>query len=100
MEAERARELLARERERIERALGIHEGESLESDAHVEPGDKDSEDLYQDEFDAGRVAGRARHARLLRPLRADLPVDAMLHFGYVGTATHYASDALPSGSLL
>ncbi len=56
MEAERARELLARERERIERALGIHEGESLESDAHIEPGDTDSEDLYQDEVDAGRAA--------------------------------------------
>lgn len=56
MEAERAKELLARERERIERALGIYEGESRESDAHVEPGDTDSEDLYQDEFDAGRAA--------------------------------------------
>jgi DnaK suppressor protein len=26
----------------------------LESDERVEPGDEDSEDLYQDEFDAGR----------------------------------------------
>ncbi|MGI8712855.1 MAG: TraR/DksA family transcriptional regulator [Solirubrobacteraceae bacterium] len=56
MEAERARELLARERERVERAMGIYEGEPLESDARHEPGDVDSEDLYQDEFDAGRTA--------------------------------------------
>ena len=56
MEAERARELLARERERIERALGIHEGEPLDSDHNIEPGDRDSENLYQDEFDATRAA--------------------------------------------
>jgi DnaK suppressor protein len=56
MEAERARELLARERERIERALGIHEGEPLDSDRNIEPGDNDSENLYQDEFDATRAA--------------------------------------------
>ncbi|MFZ0041780.1 MAG: TraR/DksA C4-type zinc finger protein [Solirubrobacteraceae bacterium] len=57
MEEQRARELLARERERIERALGIRqEAEGpLESDANVEPGDEDSEDLYQDEYDAGRA---------------------------------------------
>jgi DnaK suppressor protein len=56
MEAERARELLARERERIERALGIHDGEPLESDAVREPNDEATENLYQDEFDAGRAA--------------------------------------------
>jgi DnaK suppressor protein len=56
MEPERARELLARERRRIEEALGIHTGGSLESDENVEPGDEDSEDLYQDELDEGRRA--------------------------------------------
>ena len=56
MEPERARELLARERARIEKALGIHAGSSLESDENVEPGDEDSEDLYQDELDEGRRA--------------------------------------------
>jgi DnaK suppressor protein len=56
MEPERARELLARERERIENALGLHSGGALESDADVEPGDEDSEDLYQDELDEGRRA--------------------------------------------
>jgi len=56
MEPERARELLARERQRIEEALGLHSGGSLESDENVEPGDEDSEDLYQDELDQGRRA--------------------------------------------
>jgi DnaK suppressor protein len=56
MEPERARDLLARERRRIEEALGLHSGGSLESDANVEPGDEDSEDLYQDEIDEGRRA--------------------------------------------
>jgi DnaK suppressor protein len=51
----RASELLAAERERIERALaGIDGSGPLESDDQVEPGDRDSEDLYQDEFDEGR----------------------------------------------
>ncbi len=56
MEPERARDLLARERRRIEEALGLHTGGSLESDENVEPGDEGSEDLYQDELDAGRAA--------------------------------------------
>jgi DnaK suppressor protein len=56
MEVERARERVARERERIERALGIYEGEPLDSDRSLEPGDNDSENLYQDEFDATRAA--------------------------------------------
>ena len=56
MKPERARKLLARERERIESALGIHEDESpLEGDERLEPGDSDGEDLYQDELDAGRA---------------------------------------------
>lgn len=57
MEPERARELLARERRRIEQALGIHTPESgpLESDANREPGDEDDPDLYLDEVDEGRA---------------------------------------------
>ena len=56
MNADRARELLGAERERIEQALGALEGEGpLEGDDRLEPGDVDSEDLYQDEFDAGRL---------------------------------------------
>lgn len=53
MEPERARELLAEERSRIEEALAGLDG-PLESDERAEPGDLDSEDLYQDEYDEGR----------------------------------------------
>ena len=56
MEPERAKELLARERERIESSLRSHSGDGpLEGDDQVEPGDTDDESLYQDELDAGRV---------------------------------------------
>ncbi len=55
MEPDRAKDLLARERERIEASLRAHSGEPLEGDDEVEPGDTDDESLYQDEFDAGRV---------------------------------------------
>ena len=54
MDLDRARELLARERERIEQAiaeLGQPEGD--------EPGDSDSETLYQNEFDATQAADLA-----------------------------------------
>jgi DnaK suppressor protein len=61
MDADRARELLRLERERIERALAELKGDRrLESDEQVEPGDRDSEGLYQDELDAGR-ARELRH---------------------------------------
>jgi DnaK suppressor protein len=56
MDATHARRLLDRERARIEQALGHLEGEGpLEGDDRLEPGDEDSEDLYQDEFDAVRI---------------------------------------------
>jgi DnaK suppressor protein len=56
MDSDRARELLARERERIEQALSALDGEGpLEASDQVEPGDRDSEDLYQDEYNAGRA---------------------------------------------
>ena len=54
MEPERAHELLARERRRIESALGIHSERSVESDADLEPGDDGDQGLYQDELDEGR----------------------------------------------
>ena len=55
MEPDRARQLLARERSRIEQSLGRLEREGpLEGSNRLEPGNRDSEDLYQDELDAGR----------------------------------------------
>lgn len=54
MDPDRARQLLERERSRIEQALAALGEGPLEGDERLEPGDEDSEDLYQDEFDAGR----------------------------------------------
>ena len=56
MDAERAGELLAVERARLEERLAalVTEG-PLEASDRIEPGDKDSEDLYQDESNAGRA---------------------------------------------
>lgn len=55
MNQERARQLLARERARIERGLsGLEREGPLESSDRREPGDQGSEDLYLDEFTEGR----------------------------------------------
>jgi len=55
MDAERARELLERERTRIEGELGAADlHASLESSDRKEPGDRSSEDLYEDELSEGR----------------------------------------------
>ena len=55
MDPERARELLQRERIRIERGLAALDRQGpLEGDDLREPGDLETEDLYQDEFDEGR----------------------------------------------
>jgi RNA polymerase-binding transcription factor len=53
MDADRARELLAAERERIEQAIAELGSENTAESP--EPGDRDSEDLYQQEFDATRA---------------------------------------------
>jgi DnaK suppressor protein len=56
MDQAHARELLARERARIEQAMGeLGRDAPQESDDRVEPGDEGTEDLYRDEYDAGRV---------------------------------------------
>ena len=54
MDADRAKRLLERERKRIEEAQALIAEDPLEGEDRREPGDLDSEDLYQDEFDAGR----------------------------------------------
>jgi RNA polymerase-binding transcription factor DksA len=50
MDPERARELLAGERERIARAIA-----DVRPDDPDDPGDEGSETLYQNEFDEGRT---------------------------------------------
>jgi RNA polymerase-binding transcription factor len=55
MDPARARDLLASERQRIESALSVLNREGpLEGDQNREPGDVDTEDLYQDEYDEGQ----------------------------------------------
>lgn len=57
MNSDRARELLSNERKQIEEAIAsAQRGGPEEGDAQREPGDFNSEGLYQDEFDAGQVA--------------------------------------------
>lgn len=56
MDPERAKELLAGEREQVEQEIAKLEAEGPEGgDERVEPGDLNSESLYQDELDAGRA---------------------------------------------
>jgi DnaK suppressor protein len=55
MEPDRARQLLASERERIEQSIANLDGPDPDGERErTEPGDTGSEDLYQSEFDAGR----------------------------------------------
>ncbi|HUJ35839.1 MAG TPA: hypothetical protein VLW51_11550 [Solirubrobacteraceae bacterium] len=73
MDPERARELLARERARIEEAMAaLGRDGTLEGDARLEPGDRDSEDLYQDEFNAGRAEDLQREREALERAEARL----------------------------
>jgi DnaK suppressor protein len=56
VDSERAKQLLAREREQVEEEIASLEREGPEEgDDKVEPGDLNSEGLYQDELDAGRA---------------------------------------------
>ena len=56
MDPDRARQLLASERERIEQSLANLGGHDPDGKREpTEPGDEASENLYQDEFDAGRT---------------------------------------------
>ncbi|HEX6666429.1 MAG TPA: hypothetical protein VF081_07530 [Solirubrobacterales bacterium] len=57
MDQAHAKELLARERDRVEADIAAAgRGGPEESDQRREPGDYDSEGLYQDELDAGLAA--------------------------------------------
>lgn len=56
MDSDRARHLLAVERTRIEQAISALDRDGpQEASDRKEPGDEDSEDLYQDEFNADRA---------------------------------------------
>jgi DnaK suppressor protein len=73
MDDQRARELLARERERIEQAIaGLGTDDPDAAAEEREPGDEDSEDLYQDEFDAGLAEDLAEQLAALERAEARL----------------------------
>jgi DnaK suppressor protein len=91
MEADRARELLARERARIEESLAAV-SPPQEGDDRIEPGDEDSEDLYQDEFDAGR------RQDLLEELAAVERAEARLKEGTYGLSIE-SGQPIPDGRL-
>jgi DnaK suppressor protein len=93
VESERARELLRQERERIESALAELVGDaSLESDTNQEPGERDSEDLYQDEFNVGRAAD------LRRELAAVERAEGRLAAGTYGLSIE-SGEPIPDGRL-
>jgi DnaK suppressor protein len=93
MDPDHARELLARERTRIEQSLASLEREGpLESSDRVEPGDRDSEDLYQDERDAGR------RAELQTELAAVARAEARLEAGTYGLSVE-SGQPIPDGRL-
>ena len=73
MDIDHARELLARERERIEGAIAnLNREQPEEADDRVEPGDEDDEGLYQDEFDAGRAQDYEEQLAALKRAEARL----------------------------
>ena len=87
MDPERARQLLASERERIEQAIA--ELGQPESD---EPGDNDSETLYQNEFDATQAADLAPQ------LEAVERAEARLAAGTYGLSVE-SGDPIPDARL-
>ena len=91
MDTERATKLLAEERTRVEEALASIDG-PLEGDERVEPGDRDSEDLYQDEFNEGRAED------LQRELEALERAEARLAEGTYGLSIE-SGEPIPDGRL-
>ena len=93
MDTDRARELLAQERARIEDAMAaLNRDSALEGDDSVEPGDLDSEDLYQDEFNATRAED------LQRELEALERAEARLADGTYGLSVE-SGEPIPDGRL-
>jgi len=93
MDPERARALLAAERARIEASLaGIRADGPLESSDRIETGDEGSQDLYQDEFNAGR--SEDLHAQMAAVERAE----ARLAAGTYGLSVE-SGEPIPDGRL-
>jgi DnaK suppressor protein len=93
MNDERARQLLAAERARIEESLAELQGDGpLEGSDRLEPGDEGSEDLYQDEFNAGRLRD------VKRELAALERAEARLEAGTYGLSIE-SGEPIPDGRL-
>jgi RNA polymerase-binding transcription factor len=93
MDSEHARQLLAAEREQIEQEMAsVNREGPEEGDARREPGDFNSEGLYQDEFDAGRA--QALKDRLAALERAE----ARLAEGTYGLSIR-SGEPIPDGRL-
>lgn len=93
MDPERARELLALERERVEQAIAVLEREGpLEGSERREPGDEGSQDLYEDEFNAGRLED------LHRELAAVERAEERLAAGTYGLSIE-SGEPIPDGRL-
>ena len=93
MDPERAGELLARERERIEHAMAaLDRDRPQDASERREPGDRGSEDLYQDEFNAGRIED------LQQQLAALERAEARLAAGTYGLSIE-SGEPIPDGRL-
>ena len=90
MDSDRAHQLLAAERERIEHEIAELGPEA--ADDRDEPGDRDSENLYQQEFDAGRAAD------LQNQLAAVERAEARLADGTYGLSVE-SGEPIPDGRL-
>lgn len=93
VDPERAKELLAAERAEVEQGIAKIEAEGPEEgDERVEPGDLNSESLYQDELDAGRSQD------LKERLAAVERAEARLAAGTYGLSVQ-SGDAIPDQRL-
>jgi DnaK suppressor protein len=93
MDTDHAHELLSAERTRIEHALaGLRSEGPQEGSDRIEPGDRGSENLYQDEFDSGRAEDLHRQL-------ADLErAEARLEAGTYGLSIE-SGEPIPDGRL-
>jgi len=93
MDRDRARELLADERDRVEGAIAALDRDGpLEASGRVEPGERGSEDLYEDELAQGR------RETLLEELAAVERAQARLDAGTYGLSVE-SGDPIPDERL-
>jgi DnaK suppressor protein len=93
MDPDRARELLQRERTRIQRELAADAREgALEGTERTDPGDRGSENLYEDELEA------ARREQLQRELEAVARAEARLEAGTYGLSVE-SGEPIPDARL-